>query len=199
MADTISAANYDLSNGFTVTKAYKLVRVLTQFPRWLKMILARLLDKYGLSRLAAMTRGTTPLNPNDFFRDVNKKTYINQMWFNMLKEKNVDFIVSPGFGLPPMKPGTSGDLVLSCFYTFFYNYTGMPAGVIPVTTVREDEQHYETRHRDPTAKLSIDCVKGSAGLPVGVQIASLPFNDEKCLGLMKHIEQLMDLKPFLKC
>jgi len=31
-------------------------------------------------------------------------------------------------------------------------------------------------------------MKGTAGLPIGVQIATLPFEDEKCLSLMKQLD-----------
>ena len=55
------------------------------------------------------------------------------------KEKEIEFIVSPGFWLPVFYPGTSGDLVIALFYTLFYNYMGMPAGMLLVTKVREDE------------------------------------------------------------
>lgn len=39
-----------------------------------------------------------------------------------------------------------------------------------------------------TQKLK-ETAKGSAGLPVGIQIIGLPFEDEKVLGFMKNLEK----------
>lgn len=50
------------------------------------------------------------------------------------------------------------DLILALSYSFLPNLLHYPAGVVPVTTVREDEQHYNLqkippRERDSVAKL----------------------------------------------
>lgn len=37
------------------------------------------------------------------------------------------------------------------------------------------------------------CMEGSEGLPVGIQVSTLPFQDEKCLGVMKVISDLIGL------
>ena len=40
--------------------------------------------------------------------------------------------------------------------------------------------------RDYIARAAAKMMKGSAGLPVGVQVAFLPFQDEMCLHVMKQ-------------
>ncbi len=50
------------------------------------------------------------------------------------------------------------DLIFALSYSFLPNLLHYPAGVVPVTTVREDEQHYNLqkippRERDSVAKL----------------------------------------------
>lgn len=36
-------------------------------------------------------------------------------------------------------------------------------------------------------KCLIECMKNSAGLPVGVQVITMPFEDEICMKVMKDI------------
>jgi Asp-tRNA(Asn)/Glu-tRNA(Gln) amidotransferase A subunit family amidase len=40
---------------------------------------------------------------------------------------------------------------------------------------------------------------GSAGLPVGVQIIGLPFEEEKILSLMNSLEEKINFKKYRKC
>lgn len=65
----------------------------------------------------------------------------------------------------------------------------MSAATTPVTVVRQDEQHYESVWNDDITKVIQKSVLDSAGLPVGVQIVGLPFDEEKILGLAKRIER----------
>jgi len=37
-------------------------------------------------------------------------------------------------------------------------------------------------------------MKGMAGLPVGVQICCLPYEDEKCLSVVNYVEKIMKSK-----
>ena len=63
----------------------------------------------------------------------------------------------------------------------------MPAGALPVTIVREDEQHYESVHNDLiTRKLRMNA-RGSAGLPVGVMVIVMPYGEEGVLAVMRSI------------
>lgn len=86
-------------------------------------------------------------------------------------------------------------------YVYTYIHTYRPTGVLPVTTVHEDEQHYydtkETmeqlpkNQRDHMAKLIAGEMKGSVGLPINISVLTPNFEDEKCLRVMKEIEQLI--------
>ena len=77
--------------------------------------------------------------------------------------------------------------MMACSYTFLWNILDMTAGTIPVTTVRDDEQEYKTTHRDLASSMLIENARKSAGLPVGVQIISAPYKEEKVLGMMSFL------------
>lgn len=71
-----------------------------------------------------------------------------------------------------------------------YNILNYPAGVVPVTVTRSDECEYQVpkEERDILSRLVGKAVTGSEGLPVGVQVAALPWHDETCLRVMKDLE-----------
>jgi len=73
-----------------------------------------------------------------------------------------------------------------------------PTGCVPVTQVREEEQVYVGGEGkgDLYHKSMVECMEGSKGLPVGVQITTLPYKDEKCLYIMKEIESVINFHKY---
>ena len=73
-------------------------------------------------------------------------------------------------------------------FAFLWNMLGMAVCSVPVTRVREDEQYYESKWDDEITKRMKESAKSAAGLPVGVQIVGMPFEEERVLGLGKVVE-----------
>ncbi len=71
---------------------------------------------------------------------------------------------------------------------FIMNLFRMPAGALPVTHVKSDEQFYQDEFDDVYTKAFQDNMENSEGLPVGVQIVGRVWEDEQCLKLMELIE-----------
>ena len=117
----------------------------------------------------------------------------------------------PGLGVPAFPHGLSTKLNQACSYTFLWNNFHFPAGTVPVTTVRDDEQHYSSGFSDTLSANAKAAAAGSAGLPVGVQVGgsahrahraplptalppagaqvvALPWQDERCLEAMAALE-----------
>lgn len=69
----------------------------------------------------------------------------------------------------------------------------MPTGVLPVTLVKEDEQSYsDPIHKsDDLVRNMKNCMEGSKGLPVGVQVSTLPYRDEELMGILSQLEGLL--------
>lgn len=125
---------------------------------------------------------------------------MRQEWSNAIQEAGIDAIVYPGFPTPATPHGISGDFTAAVSYMFLPNLLLWPAGTLPVTTVRSDEQHYRMEdlphvQRDKAARLADQRVmKNSAGMPISVQVMTPAFQDEKCLRVMKEIERLVDFR-----
>lgn len=59
-----------------------------------------------------------------------------------------DLILCPASSLPAWKHGAARELNLGGAYTILYNLLGYPAGVVPVTRVRADEESERATSRD---------------------------------------------------
>jgi fatty acid amide hydrolase len=74
-------------------------------------------------------------------------------------------------------------------YDVLYNVLGYPAGIVPFTRVREGEEVGRSPSRDMIAQAAYDAERGSAGLPVGVQVVARPWRDHVALAAMRAIEE----------
>lgn len=114
----------------------------------------------------------------------------------MSQAQGLDALLSPPLGLPAPPHLASQKLAqLSCALAFMWNSYNCPAGTVPVTTVREDEQHYPAappHGADSSHALAAATLRGAAGLPVGVQVVGLPWRDEEALGAMAEVERCLE-------
>lgn len=100
-----------------------------------------------------------------------------------------DVIICPAHGLAAIPHGASRDIVLAGGYVVLYNYLGYPTGIVPVTRVRAEEESNRKRSRDAQEKAARRSEKGSAGLPVGVQVVARPWREHVALAAMRAIEE----------
>jgi len=71
----------------------------------------------------------------------------------------------------------------------------LPAGVVPMTVVRDDEQYYEDighLNNDRAVAMAKEACRQSVGLPIGIQLVGLPNDDERVLGVMKELENAIE-------
>jgi fatty acid amide hydrolase len=88
-----------------------------------------------------------------------------------------------------VKHGATLEVGLAGSYSCLYNLLGWPAGVVPVTRVRQEEETATPRGRDVCDQTARETEKGSAGLPIAVQIAARPWREDIVLGVMAALEQ----------
>ncbi|MEO5669378.1 MAG: amidase family protein [Ramlibacter sp.] len=100
-----------------------------------------------------------------------------------------DAILCPPCALPALTHGASKDLTTVGAYACLYNLLGYPAGVVPVSRVRESEQVGRTASRDMINKVALGVEHGSVGLPVGVQVVARPWKEDVALAAMATIER----------
>ena len=105
------------------------------------------------------------------------------------KQNKLDVMIAPQVAIPAFKHGGASDLELCITYTYIWNVLGNPAGSVPVTRVREDEQTYTDKINDSMTKAAKEHMKGTAGLPVGIQLVGQLYQDELVLNVMKQLQE----------
>lgn len=105
--------------------------------------------------------------------------------------KKAGVTVAIAHGMPPaFKLDTCSACNLSSAPIIMWNYFNFPAGAVPITQVKENEQIYQPMYDDNFARAFKGNAEGSLGLPVGVQVVGLPWRDELVVETMKLIDSL---------
>jgi fatty acid amide hydrolase len=99
-----------------------------------------------------------------------------------------DAIVCPAVALPAFRHGAAEELVLAGAYTCLYNLLGWPAGVVPWTRVRADEESDRAPSGDPMDRAARETERASTDLPVGVQVVARPWREDLVLAVMGELE-----------
>jgi fatty acid amide hydrolase len=107
----------------------------------------------------------------------------------MAELSGLDAVVCPVSALPALRHDTAAQLVLAAAPCLLANLLDLPAGAVPVTHVRPDEEGDRGFPFDPVLRAAAACDRGSRGLPVGVQVVGGPAADEAVvLEVMQAIE-----------
>jgi Asp-tRNA(Asn)/Glu-tRNA(Gln) amidotransferase A subunit family amidase len=168
-------------------------------PQWAKYILGPILG----SRVRELLEASRQLSVYELWGLVAELLDMRTKWASAVEEAGLDAIVHPAIPIPAVRHGMSAKI--PCVS---YMLTGpmllWPTGVLPVTTVRDDEQHYyespndrdqlpKDQH-DHLAYLTAKEMKGSAGMPINISVLAPAYKDETCLRVMKEIETAVDFK-----
>jgi fatty acid amide hydrolase len=158
-------------------------------PTWLRPVLAWMLEQAGRRHEA------------DYFRLVRRRTLSLAGYWELVEaqdayrarflaamdEKRLDVILCPPNGLPAPPHGSLvPNYTSNC--TQLYNVVGMPAGVVAATRVRPGEESDRPASRDPIEQAARAVELGSAGLPVGVQVAARHWREDVALAVMAALE-----------
>ena len=149
------------------------------FPGWLRAILAAGADLAGCRIEARALRATGPRRPADVAALSDRRAVLAVRWRELLA--GCDAAVCPVSALPALKHGTAAKLVVAAAPCMLANLLDLAAGAVPVTRVRPDEQNFRrVRDRDRVVRAALEADRGSAGLPVGVQVIGVSAGDEPC-------------------
>ena len=108
-----------------------------------------------------------------------------------MEQGKIDILLCPSFGLPavPHDASYKGAGVFAASYSMLFNLLGMPAGVAPVARIPESGESDRVSSRDGVVRDAIAIERGSAGLPVGVQMAGHHWREDQVFAVMKALEE----------
>jgi fatty acid amide hydrolase len=168
---------------------YKTILSSSSLPSFIVSLLSGIMKCTGEQRLNLLMNACKPKSTYEYYKYVSELQSLKHQFIDQWNQSQLDCIICPASALPALQHSASKDLTASVSYTFLYNAIPLPAGVIPMTHVREDEQSYTCSHNDRLTQFARRVCEQSAGLPIGVQIVTKPWEDELCLNIMKLIEQ----------
>lgn len=89
--------------------------------------------------LARATRNNG-LSVRQYYELVGDTFTLRSKWETAVTEAGLDAVIFPAVPLPALPHGTSRELTPAMSYTFLANLLHWPAGVVPATIVRSDEE-----------------------------------------------------------
>jgi fatty acid amide hydrolase len=106
-----------------------------------------------------------------------------------------DLILCPACALPAFRHGASEELLVAGAYACLYNLLGYPTGIVPVTRVRSGEELGREPSKDAMEESGYLAEKGSAGLPIGVQVVARPWREHVAIAAMAAIQAAVRERP----
>jgi len=119
-----------------------------------------------------------------------------EQFLNKWQKMGLDGLICPALTVPAVEHKMAAKLTCCCISTVLFNIVDFPAGVVPTGVVSDkdneilmDENQWPVGNnivlRDVRAASS-----NAVGMPLSVQIATLPYQEEKCIGIMKQVEAI---------
>jgi fatty acid amide hydrolase len=166
--------------------------VLTaRMPGWLRGIVSFALAALGQRHSATLLRRFGSGSADDYWRAVEAMMNWRRAFERSLDEAEggpIDLILCPAYAVPAQRHGASLMMPLPGAYAPLVPVIGFPAGVVPVTRVRAGEESERKVTRDWVERVARDSERGSAGLPIAVQVIARPWRDHVALAAMMTIE-----------
>ncbi|XP_043554917.1 fatty-acid amide hydrolase 1 isoform X1 [Chiloscyllium plagiosum] len=127
---------------------------------------------------------------------IARQAYCDE-YIDAWKSAELDVLICPALG-PALTVGYAGKVTATASYKIIFNLLNFPAGVVPVSTVTEQDEEdlksYVGYCNDLWDRTFKKGVSGAVGLPLAVQCVALPWQDELCLRLMREVERVTQKK-----
>ncbi len=157
-------------------------------PAPLRAALRGVLRLGGQRRTADLVAAIGRRTADGYWRLSAERAAYAERFFARWQAARLDALLCPPHALPALLHGSTEHLATAGSYCYWANVLGVPAGVVPVTRVRPDEQHERGGGRDAVDRAAAAVDAGSVGLPVGVQVAGRPWREDVVLAVMAALE-----------
>ncbi len=158
-------------------------------PNALRPIVAAMMEGRGQRYLAQMIRSMGSRSAAEYWKLVEARTAYRASFLEAMDRGRFDALLCPPFALPALTHGSSEHLVAAASYAITYNVLGTPAGVVAAVRVQPGEESDRPTSRDLADQTALAVEKGSAGLPVGVQVVGRHWREDVVLAVMAALEE----------
>jgi fatty acid amide hydrolase len=150
--------------------------------------LTAMLRASGQHRMARIARHIRKLSARELLDVLGDRIAYEQAFLSAMDDCGYDLVLCPATVLPAVPHGLTPKLPDLHAPSVLFNLLGLPAGVVPVTRVRAGEESDRADSYDGAIRAARKAEQGSAGLPVGVQIAGRHWREDLVLAAMAAIE-----------
>jgi fatty acid amide hydrolase len=180
---------HDALGNEDLISTYKTSFKISSIPVWIRPLISKFLFTMGEKRSSMLLPVARPYSAYEHWKAVREVFQYRIRFIQAMQEQNIHAIVLPAGTLPAFQHTKSSDLLSSLTLTAVFNLLHFPAGTVPITRVQSHEEIYECPFNDRLTRFAQAVTKGSTGLPIGVQVAALPWKDEIVLRVMNSIDQ----------
>jgi fatty acid amide hydrolase len=179
----------DLLRGDSIDwRLNRLIRIGELGGPW-RTIAAAIATMLGQPRSAMMLRATVRKDATQLAELGREIENYSQKFQRQMDALGIDAILCPPYGLPAPTHGSTLYLPPAGSYCFLANLMKLPAGVVPITTVRTGEERRPRSRVDLAERAASQVETGSAGLPIGVQILAKAWRDDVVLALLSVLDR----------
>lgn len=164
-------------------------------PRPARSAVVALLDRFDQGGLATVARNAGRRSVEDYWLLAQETGAHRKRFVEAMDRQSLDALICPPFATVAPQHGATEQLFLAGSYAVLFNATGMPAGVVAATRVRSGEETDREPGRDLAERAAQRVERGSAGLPVGVQVAAPHWRDATVLTVMAALEAGFGTRP----
>lgn len=176
------------------TVQLKTLFLLARLPAFARLLVASALEARGDKRVARMLRALGQKSVQQLWAIQAARAALQEQELAAWQGLGLDLVLCPPTVTPAALLDRTGDWSLGAWPTMRYNILDLPAGVAPVSTVREDEQQLPVP-QDSLDRRAAEFLEGSAGLPVAVQVVGKPWQEGLVLAAMAAIERGVRDRP----
>jgi fatty acid amide hydrolase len=179
-----------------IDRRTKTMTRLARLPEPVKPVLAKLLQGAGQKRMSASLANSRRLSVREYWDLIIRRDRYRTQFMEAFDRERFDAVICPPCPLPALTHGTTYYLFAAInSYSLLFNTVGFPAGTLPATRVRPGEESDRPDSRDLVDRTARKVERGSAGLPVGVQLAARQWREDVVLALMSHLEEHFRRQP----
>lgn len=160
----------------------------SRLPAPVRAVAASVMGAAGQPHLAASLRATGARTAREYWDLVAARNAFRDRYLGAMASQRLDVVLCPPFLTPALPHGASEWLNAIATYPQVFNVLGLPAGVVAATRVRPGEESDRPASRSMPEKVAAQVEQGSAGLPVGVQVAARHWREDLVLAVMGALE-----------
>lgn len=183
----------ELLQGTRADRRIASLLLLAKLPGWLNQGLAAVLGAAGQPHLGTVLRHVRRRSAAEYMGLVVRRNRYRDRFLAAMGQ--LDVLICPPYMTPALPHGDSEYLNAISAYVQLYNVLGMPAGVVAASRVRPGEESDRQPSSDLAVKALLKAERGSAGLPVGVQVVGRFWREDQVLAVMEALEAHFRTQP----